>query len=68
MIRTTCSPASSLVSKRCHRVAVVHVHGPQAQVEAFFELLETAIEEAEAIAQMNWPMLAFLDTLEDDES
>lgn len=43
------------------RLLAVHVHGHEADIEAFFELLETTLEDVEKTASVIWPQLEILE-------
>lgn len=50
------------------RALVVHVHGHEADIDAFFELLETTLADVEKTASLIWPSLEILEPdLEEDE-
>lgn len=47
------------------RAVVVHVHGHEAEIDAFFDALDVAFEDVAKDAPLMWPSLAFIDE-EDD--
>lgn len=46
------------------RAVVVHVHGHEAEIDAFFDALDVAFETVAADAPLMWPSLTFIE--EDD--